>query len=280
LSIETPAETAVYVVEPAQGWISLELAELWRYRELLGFMVWRDVVVHIKQAGIGIAWTLVRPVMMMLLFTVVFSRLARLPSDGLPYPLFAFAALLPWTYFSAAVSNSVGGLVANAGLISKIYFPKLVLPLAAVTTPILDFMLSLGALLAMMGWYRVGPSWGVLALPLFLLLAMFTALAVSLWLGALNIQYRDVGQAVPILLQVWLYASPVAYPVSLVPERWRLLYSLNPMTGVIEGFRWALLNKPSPDFHGMAVSAALVLVLLFGGIVYFKRMEGTFADVV
>ena len=268
------------VIEPTRGLFDLDLEALWEYRELLYFLVWRDVKIRYKQTAIGVAWVILQPLLTMALFTVIFSYLARIPSDGLPYPLFAFTALLPWAYFSQALTRGGGGLVANANLISKVYFPRLIIPLSSVVTPAVDFLLCFVILLGMMAWYGVALTWGVLALPLFLLLALMTALAVALLLSPLHVRYRDVGHIIPFLIQFWMFASPVIYPVSLIPERWRLLYSLNPMVGVIEGFRWALLGKESPDFLVLGVSAAVVLVLLAAGLVCFKRMEQTFADVV
>jgi len=260
--------------------LDLDLEALWEYRELLYFLVWRNVKVRYKQTVIGAGWVVLQPLLTMIIFTVIFSYLAKIPSDGLPYPIFAYTALLPWTYFSQAVGRTGGGLVGNANLISKVYFPRLIIPLASVVTPLVDLLLSFVILLGLMVWYGIAPTWGVVALPLFLFMALVTALAVGLFLSALNVKYRDVGYVIPFLTQFWMYASPVVYPVSLVPEQWRLLYSLNPMVGVIEGFRWALLGTQSPDFGVMAVSAVVVLALLFGGIVYFKHMERTFADVI
>jgi lipopolysaccharide transport system permease protein len=260
--------------------LSLGLGAVWHYRELLYFLVWREVKVRYKQTVIGAGWAILQPVMAMLIFTVIFGSFAKIPSEGLPYPVFAFTALLPWTYFAQALSRSGTSLVGNANLITKVYFPRLIIPFAAVLAPAVDFLLSFLVLLGLMVWFGVTPTWGVLALPLFLLFTIMTALAMGLWLAPLNVKYRDVGHTIPFLVQVWMYASPVAYPVSLVPEQWRPLYSLNPMAGVIEGFRWALLGKASPDFVVMAVSAAMVVTLLMGGLVYFKKMERTFADVV
>jgi len=268
------------VIEPTRGLFDLDLRAVWEYRELLYFLVWRDVKVRYKQTAIGVAWVVLQPLLTMMVFAVVFGYLARIPSDGLPYPLFAFTALLPWTYFSQALTRGGSGLVGNANLISKVYFPRLIIPLSAVVAPAVDFLLCIVILLGLMVWYGVAPTWGVLALPLFLLLALMTALAVALLLSPLHVNYRDVGHVIPFLTQFWMFASPVIYPVSLIPEQWRLLYSLNPMVGVIEGFRWALLGKESPDFKVMAVSTIVVLALLLGGVVYFKRMERTFADVV
>ena len=268
------------VIEPRKSLLDLDLGAVWEYRELLYFLVWRDVKVRYKQTVIGAGWVILQPLLTMVIFTVIFGYMAKIPSDGLPYPIFAYTALLPWTYFSQALSRGSGGLVGSANLISKIYFPRLLIPLSSVVTPLVDIVLSFVLLLCLMAWYGMTPTWGVLALPLFLLLALMTALAVSLFLSALNVRYRDVGYVIPFVTQFWMFASPVIYPVSLVPEQWRLLYSLNPMVGVIEGFRWALLGKASPDFGVMAVSAIVIVALLFGGLVYFRQMERTFADVI
>jgi lipopolysaccharide transport system permease protein len=268
------------IIQPRKGLLQLDLRSVWNHRELLFFLVWRDVKVRYKQTAIGAAWAILQPMVTMVLFTVIFSKFAKIPSDGIPYPVFAYTALLPWTYFSQALTQSANSLVGSSSLVTKVYFPRLLIPLAASVAPMVDLLFSFMVLMILMAWYDIAPTWGLLALPLFLGLAIMTALAVGLWSSALNVRYRDVGHTIPFLSQVWMYASPVAYPVSMVPEQWRLLYSLNPMAGVIEGFRWALLGKKSPDFMVMAVSAAVVLLLLFGGIVYFKRMEQTFADVI
>ena len=267
-------------IKPSASLFHLDLQAVWQYRELLYFLIWRDVKIRYKQTILGAAWAILQPLMTMVVFTVIFGTFANIPSDGLPYPIFTYTALLPWHYFSQAISRSGDSLVSSANLISKVYFPRLIVPIAAALAPLVDFALAFVLLLGMMVWFGIFPTWGVLALPLFLLLALMTALAVSLFLSAMNVKYRDVRHTIPFLVQFWMYASPVAYPVSLVPEKWRLLYGLNPMVGVIDGFRWALLGKSSPDFGPMAVSAAVVLALLLGGIVYFKRMERIFADVI
>ncbi|MGH7380685.1 MAG: ABC transporter permease [Candidatus Methylomirabilales bacterium] len=268
------------VIEPRRRLFHMDLGAVWQYRELLYFLVWRDVKVRYKQTVIGAGWVILQPLLTMMIFTVIFSYLAKIPSDGVPYPIFAYTALLPWTYFSQALSRGGGGLVGSANLISKVYFPRLIIPLASIVTPLVDFGLSFVILVGLTVWYGITPTWAVLALPLFLLVAFMTALAVGLFLSALNVKYRDVGYIIPFVTQFWMYASPVIYPVSLVPEKWRLLYSLNPMVGVIEGFRWAMLGTQSPDFGVMAVGAVVVLALLFAGIVYFKQMERTFADII
>jgi lipopolysaccharide transport system permease protein len=275
-----PAGGATVVIKPSRGLCNLDLAAVWEFREILYFLVWRDVKVRYKQTLIGVAWAVLQPVMTMMIFTVIFGNFAKMPSDGLPYSVFSYTALLPWNYFSQAISRGGHSLVGEANLIMKVYFPRLIIPLASVVAPLIDFFVSFLVLLVMIGWFGIAPNWNVLYLPIFLLLALMTALAAGLWLSPLNVRYRDVGHTIPFLIQFWFYASPVVYPVSLVPEKWRLLYSLNPMAGVIEGFRWALLGKQSPAFDVIAVSAVMVVALLLGGIVFFKRMERTFADVV
>jgi lipopolysaccharide transport system permease protein len=270
----------VVLIQPRRGWLSFDLGGVYRYRELLYFLVWRDVLVRYKQAAIGVAWVVLQPLLTMVVFTVIFGQFAKLPSDGLPYPIFSFTALLPWNYFAQAISRSGISLVSNANLISKIYFPRLIVPISGALGPLVDFAISFVILLGMMVWYGIAPTWGVLALPFFTLLAVVTAVAVSLYLSALNVKYRDVGHAIPFLVQFWMYASPVVYSVNIIPQKWRLLYSLNPMVGVIEGFRWALLGKERPDFAVMAVGVVVASVLLLGGLIYFKRTERFFADII
>jgi lipopolysaccharide transport system permease protein len=278
VAIEDRATIPQIVILPQRGLLQLDLASLWQYRELLYFLVWRDVKVRYKQTVIGVAWAILQPLMTMIIFTIVFGKFAKIPSDGFPYPVFAYTALLPWTYFSQALMRSGTCLVGNSQLITKVYFPRLLIPLSAAATPVVDFCVSFTILLAMMAYYGITPTWYVLFLPFFMLLALLTALSVGLWLSPLNIKYRDVGYILPFLTQFWMYASPVVYPVSLVPEQWRLAYSLNPMVGVIEGFRWALLGKENPDIAVIGVSASVVLIIFVGGLIYFKRMENTFAD--
>jgi lipopolysaccharide transport system permease protein len=265
-------------IEPARGWVALKLREIWPYRELLYFLVWRDVKVRYKQTAIGAAWAIVQPLLTMIIFTLVFDKFAKMPSNGLPYPIFSFAALLPWTYFSKALNQSILSVVSNANLITKVYFPRLLLPTAAVLSGIVDFAISFLFFLVLMVWYGIVPTSAVIFLPGFIVLAMLTALAVSLWLSVINVRYRDVGQAIPFVVQLWMFASPVAYPISVVPEKWRLFYSLNPMAGVIEGFRWALTGSERPPVVPIILSALIVGLLLYGGVLFFKRMESTFAD--
>ena len=268
------------VIEARRGLFSIGFETLWQYRELLYFLVWRDVKVRYKQTVIGIAWVVLQPVLTMVVFSLVFGRFAKIPSDGMPYPVFVFSALLPWNLFASSLGRSGDSIVANANLISKIYFPRLILPIAGVVSPVIDFGVAFVILLGMMIGYGISPGPGVFALPLFVLLAMSTALAVSLWTAALNVRYRDVGHAIPFLIQLWMFVSPVAYPASVVPERWRVLYGLNPMAGVIEGFRWALLGKQTPDFVLIGISAIVVLVLMACAVMYFRHTERTFADII
>ncbi|MDE3009400.1 MAG: ABC transporter permease [Pseudomonadota bacterium] len=279
----TPAARApgtLIEIRPRKGVFDLGLDELWRYRELLLFLVWRELKIRYKQAAIGVGWAILQPVIAVLIFTAIFGNFARMPSDGVPYPVFAFAALLPWTYFAEAFRRGGTGLVDDADLIRKIYFPRLIIPVAMVTAPLVDFLLSFCVLLVMMAWYGVAPTMNIVFLPLFMLVAMALALAVALWLGPLNVRFRDIKHTLPFIIQIWMYASPVVYPVSIVPERWRFLYSLNPMVGVIEGFRWALLGRANPDFAVMGIGALLILLALAGGVVHFKKMERFFADVI
>lgn len=270
----------VVVIEPSHKWLDLKLKLLWDYRELLYFLAWRDLKARYAQTVIGFAWAVLQPLSMMVIFTIIFSLFAQFPSDGLPYPIFAYVALVPWTYLSKSLDRSSFSVVAESNLITKVYFPRLIVPLAATLGSLVDFGIAFLLLLAMMAWYGIVATWSVLAIPLFLGITVATSLALSLWLSALFVKYRDIGAAVPLFTQIWMFASPVAYPPSLVPEKWRLFYDLNPMVGVIEGFRWALLNTTSPDFGAMAVSVIVVLMLLICGMAYFNRLERTFADVI
>ncbi len=272
--------TKTVVIRPSSGLLDLDLGAVWQYRELLFFLVWREVKIRYKQSALGAGWAIIQPVFTVAIFTAIFGVFAKIPSDGLPYPLFAFSAILPWTFFSEAVRRSSVGLVADSELVRKIYFPRLIIPLAMVTTPLVDFLISFVVFLGMMAFYGIAPSWNMLFLPLLLLIAMLLALAVGLWLGPLNVRFRDIMHTIPFLVQLWMYASPIIYPLSMIPEQWRGLYSLNPMVGVIEGFRWALAGKESPDFVAMGLSVLLIMVLLLGGLVFFKKHEQTFADVI
>jgi len=267
-------------ITPPHGWLELNTRELWQYRELLYFFVWRDIKVRYKQTVIGAAWAVLQPFMTMVVFTLFFGRLAHIPSGGVPYPIFYYSALLPWMYFSTALQNATNTVVDHQHLITKVYFPRLVLPFSAVLSGLVDFAVSFMVLFAMMLFYKIIPTLAIMAIPVLLLLAILTALGVGLWLSALNALYRDVRYVVPFLIQFWLFASPVAYPSSLVPERWRWLYGLNPMAGVIEGFRWAITGQGQPPGVMMLVSTAVVIVLFFGGLVFFNGMETAIADVV
>jgi len=274
----TPHAPAITISADRRTFASFR--ELWEYRELLYFLMWRDVKVRYKQTFIGVAWAVIQPLVTMVIFTIIFGRLARIPSAGVPYPVFAYAGLLPWHLFAGGLQRSIQSVVSSAHLISKVYFPRLIVPLAATFSATIDFAIAFIVLVLMAVVYGLMPTWRVIALPGFVGLALLSALGVGLWLSALNVRYRDVGHAIPFLIQVWMYASPVVYPVSLVPERWRLVYSLNPMVGAVEGFRWALLGKPVPDLQTIVMSAGVAFLLLAGGVAYFRRMERTFADMI
>ena len=268
------------VYEPSRGWLSLRLHELWEYRELLVFLTWRDIKVRYAQAALGATWAILQPLLTMVIFSVIFGQLAQLPSDGIPYPVFSYVALLPWQLFAGALQRAGTSLVGNSNLLTKVYFPRLVIPLSAVAAGLVDFALSFVVLLGLMLFYHIKPTLAIFALPFLILLALLTALAVGMWLSALNVKYRDVQHAIPFLVQAWMYASPVAYSIGLIPDgKWRILYGLNPMAGVIQGFRWALLGAAPPNGL-MIISVLIVALLLLSGLYYFKRMEKTFADVV
>ena len=276
----TPPELPVLRIAPPRGWLDIDFRELWAARELLYFFVWRDIKVRYKQTAIGAAWAVIQPFMTMVVFSLFFGKLAKMDSYGLPYPVFYYSALLPWMYFANALQNATSVVVDQQRVITKVYFPRLILPLSAVVAGLLDFAIAFVVFLGMMAYYRIMPGLAILLFPCFLLLAIVTALGVGLWLSALNAIYRDVRYVIPFLVQFWLFASPVAYPSSLVPERWRWLYGLNPMAGVIEGSRWALTGHGQPPDIMLAVSTGAVLLLLGGGLAFFHRMEGTIADVV
>lgn len=267
------------IIQPTRDPIGLAVRELWQYRDLVLFLAWRDLVVRYKQTVLGAAWAILQPFISMVIFSLVFGRLIGVPSEGLPYPIFSFAALLPWQIFSMSISNVSNSLVGNAHLLSRVYFPRLAIPLATLLPPLVDFGIAFLVLLGMMLYYGIALTWNALWLPMMLLLVLLTAFGGGLWLSALNVEYRDVRYVIPVLLQFLLYASPVTYPSSLLPERWRILYGLNPMVGVIEGFRWALLETPVPGWE-VGVSVLVALALLVSGMIYFRRTEKTFADVV
>ena len=279
-SIACPSEAAPAIrIEAAKTWPSLKLHELWGYRELMYFLVWRDIKVRYKQSVLGVGWAIIQPLFTMLLFGLFFGRLAKVPSDGIPYPVFSLCALVPWTYFSNGLTTASNSLVSNSNLIKKVYFPRLAIPIAKVFSALVDFGVAFVLLLGMTFYYGIHPSVRMLWLPLFLLLAMGTALGAALWLSSLNVRVRDVEQALPFLTQVWLFATPVAYPSSLLSQRWRTLYGINPMVGVVEGFRWALLGARTKPGPMVAVSSLAAAVMLVVGAFWFRRMEKTFADV-
>jgi len=265
-------------IQPPRSWFEFRLAELWEFRELVYFFVWRDVKIRYKQTALGIAWVLLQPLLTMLTFTIFFGRLAKLPSDGLPYPVFYLAAVVPWAYFSNALLNVTNIVVENQRVITKVYFPRLVLPVSAALSGLVDFCIGFLVLVVFTLSYGMRPSLPILLLPFFLLFAVMTVLGVGLWLSALNALYRDVRYLIPFLVQFWMLASPVAYPSSLVPARWRWVYGLNPMAGVIEGFRWALTGRVASPGPVLYVSIAIVCILVLGGLLFFNRMEGEIAD--
>ncbi len=282
VSTEKPAANnaapTVTVIRPLSGWVPINFRELWEYRELLYFLIWRDIKLRYKQTILGFAWAIIQPVMMMVVFTLFFGTLAQIPSNGIPYPLFTYAALLPWTLFSEGLSRSTASLISGSALVQKVYCPRLILPIAGIVSPVVDFAISLVVLVALMIYYHYMPTIRLLLLPVFVLFAMITSMAVGLWLSATNVRYRDVQFIVPFLIQLWLLASPIAYSSSFVPERFRAFLGINPLFGVIEGFRWAILgtNPPGPL---MALSVCVVIIVLVSGVFYFRRMEKSFADV-
>lgn len=277
----TKHEPAIVYIKPSHGLAALNLRDLWVYRELILFMVWRDLKVRYKQTLLGAAWAVIQPVMTMLVFNFLFGRVAKMPSDGIPYPLFSFAALLPWGLFSTALNSASRSLTSNHNMISKVYFPRLVLPLASVLGGLVDFAISFVILIGMMYYYNVTPGWIALwALPLFILLSIVTALGVALWLSAVNVQYRDVAHALPFITQFWLFITPVAYSSQVISDQWQLVYSLNPMAGVVNGFRWALLGTSTGPSLDLAISVGIAVLVLVTGLVYFRNMERTFADTI
>jgi lipopolysaccharide transport system permease protein len=275
----TPTMTTV--IEPSRGWVPLKVGELWEYREVLYYLIWRDIKVRYRQTAIGATWAIIQPLMTMVVFSVFLGKLAKVPSDGAPYPLFAFAALVPWSFFANGVTQSASSLVASGHLITKVYFPRLLVPMARVLSGLPDIGLSFLVLLGlavMYGRFHVNPP--LLWLPVLVVLALLTAFGVGLWLSALNVQYRDIQHAVPFLVQIWLFATPIAYPSSLLAEPWRTIYGLNPMVGVVEGFRWSLLGSGRPPGLPLVVSASAALILVVSGAFFFRRIERTFADVI
>lgn len=279
-SKENTVEGPVIRIEPSHGWISLKLRELWDYRELLYFLAWRDIKVRYKQTLLGAAWAILQPFFTMVIFSIFFGRLAKIPSDGVPYPIFAYAALVPWTFFAHSLTQASNSLVTSGNMIKKVYFPRLAVPIATVFSGVVDFALAFSVLLGMMVYYGIFPTLNALWLPAFFLLALATSLGVGLWLSAMNVRYRDIRHTIPFLTQFWLFATPIAYPSSLLSEPWRTLYGLNPMVGVVEGFRWGLLGTDTAPGPIIVVSSVMALAILIGGAFYFRRVEKTFADVV
>lgn len=279
-ALKTKRDPQVILIKPSKGWVSLNLRDLWEYRELLYFLTWRDIKVRYKQTVLGAAWAVLQPLFTMIVFSLFFGRLVKVPSDGIPYPLFTFAALVPWTFFANGLNQSSNSLIASANLLKKVYFPRLAIPLATVLAGVVDFLLAFVVLLGMIAYYRMAPTWNILWIPLLLALAFITSLGAGLWMSALNVKYRDVRYIVPFLVQIWLFATPVAYPSSLLSEPWKTVYGLNPMVGVIEGFRWALLGTKTAPGLMVAASAFTALLLLITGAFYFRSTEKTFGDVV
>jgi lipopolysaccharide transport system permease protein len=273
--------TVTTVIEASKGWVPLRLREMWEYREVLYFLIWRDIKVRYRQTVIGAAWALIQPLMTMVVFSVFFGKLAKIPSDGVPYPLFSLAALVPWTFTATGVNQSANSLVNNGHLITKVYFPRLLVPMARVLAGVPDVVLSFTLLLGMIWWYGfLRPGTHLLWIPMFGLLAFFIALGVGLWLSALNVRYRDVQHAVPFLVQIWLFATPVAYPSSLLPGAWHTVYALNPMVSIVDGFRWAMLGTQPPAPASIVVSTLVTLLIVVAGAFFFRRVERTFADIV
>jgi len=268
------------VIEPSRSWFDLKLKAVWDYRELLYFLAWRDLKARYSQTVMGLAWAVLQPLFMMLVFTVIFSKIARLPSDGIPYPLFAYAALVPWTYFSKSLDRSGFSIVAESNLITKIYFPRLIVPLSATLGGLIDFAIAFLLMVVMMVWFGVFPTWKLMVLPFYLLITILASLAVSLWLSALFVKYRDISALMPILIQIWMFASPIVYPSSMIPQEWQGLYNINPMVGIINGFRWALVGTPAPDPALLALNILTIAVSLLLGMAYFNRRANTFADVI
>ncbi len=276
-NVAAPPKT---IIRPSRGWVGLNLGELWRYRELIYFLVWRDIKVRYKQTVLGAAWAILQPFLTMVVFSIFFGELAGMPSGDVPYPIFSYTALLPWQLLEGGISKAGASLVASRNLVTKVYFPRMSVPLAPVVAGLVDFALAFVVLLAMMIYYGMRPTSAVWTLPLFLLLALVTALGAGLWLAALNVSYRDVGYVIPFLVRVWFFLTPITYAISIVPARYLLLYALNPMVGVVEGFRWAMLGSAAPPPELILPSVGVAVLLLVSGAVYFRRMERTFADIV
>jgi lipopolysaccharide transport system permease protein len=266
-------------IEPDARWLNLRLREVWHYRELLCFLGWRDVKVRYKQTVLGAAWAIIQPLFTMVVFSLFFGKLAQVPSDGIPYPIFAYAALVPWTFFANVLTQSSNSVVTSANLIKKVYFPRLIIPISSIFSGLVDFLFAFVVLVGLMLYFGIMPTSNVIFLPLLVVLALITALGVGLWLAAVNVKYRDVRHAVPFIIQFWMFSTPVAYPSSLLPEPWRTLYAINPMVGVVEGFRWALLDSNTAPGNMVLVSSLVSVLILVGGAIYFRRLEKNFADI-
>lgn len=276
-----PAPRSGLVIQPSRGFVPVDFRELWSYRELFGFLVWRDVSVRYKQSALGVMWAVLTPVITMVIFSIIFGKLAKIPTGGIPYPIFSYAGLLPWLFFAQSVQKSTTSMVTERSLLTKVYFPRLIVPMAATLAPLVDLGIAFTVLIGMMAWYGYAPTLHTFYLvPLGVLWAWMAAVGVGCWLSALNVYFRDVGQIIPFVVQVWMYASPVVYPAGMFPHKWQWVYALNPMVGVIEGFRWSLLHQGSPPGPMVAASAAVTVVLFVTGVFFFRRMERTFADVV
>ena len=280
-AIEQKKKNNVVIIKPSKGWVGLRLNDLWIYRELIYFLTWRDIKVRYKQSILGILWAILKPFMSMVVFTIFFGNFAKIPSDGIPYPIFSYTATLPWELFAAALGVASRSMVSNSNMISKIYFPRMIIPLASVMSSVVDFLIGFTILIGMMFYFKITPTIATLWLPLLILLALITALGVGFWSSALMVRYRDVGYIMPFISNLWMYLTPVVYPVSMIPEKWHVLYFLNPMAGVVEGFRYALLGTTQSFSSGMIlISAAIAILLLITGMFYFRRMEKQFADMV
>ncbi len=275
----SPSQT-ITEIRPDRGWFDLDLGAVWRYRELLGVLVMRDLQVLYKQALLGAGWAILQPVFAVIIFSIIFGYIVKMPSEGVPYPLFAFAGVLPWTYFAEAVRRSGTGLVTDSELVRKVYFPRLIMPLANVISPLVDFCIAFIVLLIVMAFYGIAPSWKMLIIPPLMMVAVLLSLSIGLWLAPINVRFRDIKHTLPFIIQIWMYASPIVYPLSMVPQEWQALYALNPMVGVIEGFRWAVFDRGDPNFMALGMSGAIITVLLISGLIFFRRMERTFADVI
>jgi lipopolysaccharide transport system permease protein len=268
-------------IKPVKGWVPLNLKDLWHYRELIYFLTWRDLKVRYKQSVLGVLWALLKPFMNMVVFTIFFGQLAKIPSDGIPYPIFSYTGLLPWGFFAAALEVSARSMLQSGGMVSKIYFPRIIVPLSSVFANLVDFLIAFTILIGMMIYYQITPTINTLWLPVFILLAMITAIGVGLWFSALLVMYRDVNYMLPFITEIWKFVSPVVYSATLIPEKWQWLYSINPMAGVVTGFRWALLGQPETiSFSSLAISGAISLVIFISGLYFFRRMERIFADMI